>query len=352
MAPKVYETLDGLRGAAAAVVVLFHAHVLFDRQIAPGGYLAVDLFFLLSGFVISHAYEARLSGGLGWIGFMRLRLIRLYPLYLLGLGLGVLRFITLVAAHRPPVNIPLSATPIVVALNAVMLPSPVVETIALFPFNLPAWSLFFELLASAAYGAGLYRARGRGLVVLCLACAALLALLTLSAGRVSLGAQHGEWLHALARAFFSFCAGMLIFRNRERIGWRSPPLLIVGVATVLLLAPVPHGWRAIYDLALLFAVFPLIVTLACASAAQGRTAALFAFGADISYPLYAIHYPVIATGLLLARQSHLPAWVLALGLLAMLVPACVLVDRAYDRPFRRWLLRAPRLREGPEATAP
>src|SRR5215210_2241655 len=84
----VYHSLNGLRGLAALIVVLFHAAALIGTQLAPGGYLAVDLFFILSGFVIAHAYDHRFAEGLGPLAFIRYRIIRFYPLYLLGLAIG------------------------------------------------------------------------------------------------------------------------------------------------------------------------------------------------------------------------------------------------------------------------
>jgi peptidoglycan/LPS O-acetylase OafA/YrhL len=94
--------LDALRGVAAAAVVTVHAPLFFHSVATPGSvpdasghapmtgplfeaYLAVDFFFLLSGFVLAHAYGEKLNDGMTSCQFMRCRLIRLYPLYLLAL---------------------------------------------------------------------------------------------------------------------------------------------------------------------------------------------------------------------------------------------------------------------------
>ena len=85
-----YATLDGLRGAAAMVVVFVHFHALYHLPEIEHGYLAVDLFFAMSGFVIANAYDRKLSSGeLNWQKYFVLRLFRLYPLYFAGLALGV-----------------------------------------------------------------------------------------------------------------------------------------------------------------------------------------------------------------------------------------------------------------------
>ena len=78
----VYATLDGIRGIAAALVAMRHAGALFPGWDFPNSGLAVDLFFVISGFVVASAYDRRLADGLTLGAFMRIRLIRLYPLYL------------------------------------------------------------------------------------------------------------------------------------------------------------------------------------------------------------------------------------------------------------------------------
>lgn len=107
---------------AAIVVVIFHAHPLFDVQIAPGGYLAVDLFFVLSGCVIAHAYGAKIKAGMPVVDFMALRLIRFMPFYLTGLAFGLVLFIALLIADSPNA---LSAPHLVLAVGLALVFVPV-----------------------------------------------------------------------------------------------------------------------------------------------------------------------------------------------------------------------------------
>src|ERR1700740_1326729 len=87
---RAFQTLDGLRGVGAFLVVMRHVPMLFGPIRVPESFLAVDLFYLVSGFVVAHAYGARLERG-GFFGeFVKTRLIRLYPLYLLGILVGVI----------------------------------------------------------------------------------------------------------------------------------------------------------------------------------------------------------------------------------------------------------------------
>ena len=83
-AKKVFRLLDGLRGIAALVVVLLHIPQFIKDDTFPEGYLAVDLFFVISGVVIRQAYEHRLESELSVWRFAWLRIVRLYPLYMLG----------------------------------------------------------------------------------------------------------------------------------------------------------------------------------------------------------------------------------------------------------------------------
>src|ERR1700761_6040207 len=100
MARRTFETLNAMRGIAAIGVVLFHGRALWHGAVAPHGYLAVDIFFMLSGFVIAHAYEERLRLGLSVAEFAKIRIIRFYPLYALGLTLGITRYLMLKMAHN------------------------------------------------------------------------------------------------------------------------------------------------------------------------------------------------------------------------------------------------------------
>lgn len=103
-ARRTFHTLDGLRGVAAGTVLIYHFPSLWSPASAPSAYLAVDLFFLMSGFVIEHAYGQRLATGLGVRRFLLLRLIRLYPLYLVGTGITALAIAGAMLAHQPAVQ--------------------------------------------------------------------------------------------------------------------------------------------------------------------------------------------------------------------------------------------------------
>ena len=148
---RTFHTLDALRGVAALAVVLFHAAFFYGMKAPAEGQIAVDLFFVMSGFIIAYRYDRDLRGGMGLKAFVRVRLVRLYPLYFLGAVLGVLPAVVAVASgdadwfHKGLVE----AFP----FHILMLPSwfvvPRIEE--LYPFNYVAWSLALEMLINVAY---------------------------------------------------------------------------------------------------------------------------------------------------------------------------------------------------------
>lgn len=245
-----YVTLDGMRGIAALAVALFH----YNLSQAPHGYVAVDFFFALSGFVLARTYRSRWQAGLGTTAFMKQRLVRLYPLFLTGI------VVTTVAAVTQGTNmLSLRSLIISVGLNAIMLPSPL--TITLFPLNVPAWSLFFELVANLAMVVVLFRLPRVALLAMCLACAYLLSPIVMANGSANLGAVWSQWAIALTRTAFSFCAGMLIAGlpvAAHRKAGLGGSICLAAIALLLLWEPIWIG-GARYDLLFAFILSPLLV---------------------------------------------------------------------------------------------
>lgn len=146
-----FEVLDGLRGLAAVVVVIFHFMEFiipdFNVNFIAHGYLAVDFFFCLSGFVIAYAYDSRIRK-MGLIPFLKLRLIRLHPLVLIGAIIGMLAFI-----FDPFVpltgNFSFGQNLWIFISACLMIPYPVIPEryFNLFHLNPPTWSLFWEYVA-------------------------------------------------------------------------------------------------------------------------------------------------------------------------------------------------------------
>ncbi len=286
-----FETLNGLRGIAAIAVVNAHLEIYFAHIKAPNVGLVVDFFFVLSGFVIAHAYQPRLEAGLGLGRFMGARVARLYPLYLLGLAIGatVLWFNWRSAGDRP----------FAVSLGAglVFLPPPPAlssNSYNLFPFNFPAWSLFFELVANLVYGLIARRMGARGLAVIIGLSFLGLAAVGAAKGTLDLGVQPKDALGGLARVMFSFFVGVALRRLwavwPPRVSLH-PVLLFALLVAPLLWAP-KGGLLWIYDLAVIALYYPALVLLGASSSAGPRWTAACAGLGLISYPLYVLHVPL------------------------------------------------------------
>lgn len=317
--------LDALRGAAALGVLLFHARgLVLPKAALDHGYLAVDLFFVISGFVLARAHGAALAEGAAR-DFMRRRLIRLYPMVLLGLAIGAL--IHLAA------GLDLATVGLLIVLGALFIPFPL--TLDVFPLNGPQWSLLWELVANLVYALIAPWLTLRRLVLLTLAGAVGHALLTLRFGTGSLGSFGGDWYGGGPRVIFGFFAGVLLARLAEQGRLRLPVLpvgALVLLALLALTAPVPQAWRAPYDLVIALAVFPLIVGSA-AKAGATRLQPLFDGLAGISYALYALHIPLLwGVRAMVAHQltAGIPPQALGLAAMAIAVGLAIVVHVRFE----------------------
>lgn len=303
-----YETLDALRGVAALAVMLLHGRYYFWDSLGASAYLAVDFFFMLSGFVVAYAYENKLRAGMSRREFLLLRVVRLYPLYLAGLLFAL--FCKTVATYAGDDRLSFSDIELSFVIELFFLPSPFNGSFdRLFPLNSPAWSLFFEVVINIVYGL-LHRWLSTSILIAVVVVAALgLGAQALSTGTTDTGHHWANIAGGPARVFFAFPLGVLLFRARDSfpaiLGRLSPwPLLILLFA--LLMLPVEKPWRALYDLEFLFLVAPLLVvggTQAVASASQRRFFLLLGL---LSFPLYALHFPVIDPTVTASKRLGVP----------------------------------------------
>jgi peptidoglycan/LPS O-acetylase OafA/YrhL len=348
---KRYFTLDGMRGIAAIAILTVHGGSFFGAFGLPEGSLAVDFFFALSGFVVAEAYSARLAQTLTWIKFMRLRLVRFYPLYLLGTLLG---FVPWAASFL--FGNPMHATPwggiSALFLGLLMLPSPLLLTLpgegvfrTFYPLLMVAWSLFWELIANAFYGA-FWKRLNRGLLITLLGLGALG--LCLSMWRMgSLGGDVWGWTaewSAASRVCFSFCAGLLLQRT-PRSGLKFPPLFLLIVLLLFLGFEPGDAACGIYVLVFVMIMSPALIYLGAATEpTPGLESGIYTFLGATSYAVYVIGYPAEVLVHMLFKHLHAPVESFApwSGLLftAGLLLLCGWLDKFFDEPVRRWLGRS------------
>ena len=356
-----FPLLDLIRGVAAVMVVMHHIPTLMGFHLERG-YLAVDLFFVLSGVVVANAYEEPLRQSMSLGRFVWIRLVRLYPLYALGLILG---FAATFANDNPYLQ-GMGKT-VALPLGALMVPrfwplrnDPGNLPITLFPLDAPSWSLFFELAVNFAYAAVVrHLTTRRIMVILGLSGIALIAA-TVKTGSHSLdiGFRPRQIPLGLVRTCYSFSAGLLIYRfflTRARsIGARLPrwPATIALVVLVILaLALMPHGRAGTaYDLLAVILLFPAIVYCALGVSFGRRATRLFALAGMASYSIYILHAPLSALTTAMLRAAGLPIVAPWYGLVFLVgvVLVATIVDRIYDAPLRR-VLRGPS-RHRPEVT--
>ncbi|WP_156363696.1 acyltransferase family protein [Sphingomonas sp. Leaf357] len=292
-----FEALDALRGLCAIAVLFYHASFISALKLAPSAYLAVDMFFLMSGFVIAHAYEGRLLAGKYFQTFLIKRYGRFAPMWLIGVGLG---FIATIPGNLHSHDWLGGFIAVITALA--LMPSPTSPT--LFPLSTQGWSLFGEIMINLAYGAALVRLSTLWLAFLTALTFAILVVDTVARGKgLDFGYRWDEIDMTFLRATFGFLAGVVLCRMVST--FVVPPLpdslawVIFGAVIVIMLSPVPNTYRAGFDLTTILTLFPLIVLLL--SQAKSSHKSFEVLGA-ISYPLYTIHLGVFmiiqtATGL-------------------------------------------------------
>ncbi len=366
-----YDILDGLRGVAALMVVIFHLSEAFSYDPVykhlNHGFLAVDFFFVLSGFVIGYAYDDRLlSGRMSRWEFCKSRLIRLQPMVLFGVLLGAALFYFQACDYYPRIaTTPIPVLLLYIVLGFLMIPQTPGHNIRgndeLFSLNIPQWSLIYEYFANLLYVLFVYRLGKRGLTFLLLLFALMLIDCALSLNLFGLLAPHDyPWSlnggftwdveHAyigLSRVGYSFFAGLLLcrmgslIRVRRAFWWCS--LIIVAVIGVDNVGGYAHPrLDGVYNLFCTLILFPIVVSMGAGGTLTGRhTPALCHFMGRISYALYLVHYPFVYLFFTWMDTQHDASLALQIFVAAMVVLLSIATAYAamvcYDEPVRQWL---------------
>lgn len=292
--------LDGMRGAAALLVVVTHAgpmttgHVLLSR-----GYLAVDFFFMLSGFVMTQAYERRFRDGMGLIPFLASRLRRLYPTIALGIVCGAL--VALLGGGPTWITVER------LVAEMLFLPSLDGGERGIFRLDGVQWSLLFELVANIAHVRVLHKIGSTGLLWLAALALVTLLVVTRHFGSLAIGDRGMNFFGGFPRVFCPYLIGILLGRFCEARPFRATPAS--GLAPILLLAltlcavgMVPPRWDGWWiEIATMTVVFPVLIFRASQAALSDAQTRLAETAGELSYPLYAIHLPIINLMLVTVR---------------------------------------------------
>jgi peptidoglycan/LPS O-acetylase OafA/YrhL len=337
-----YHFLDFCRGIAALVVVVYHlGSTVGGTQYFGSGFLAVDFFFILSGFVIAHAYEKRLVTTMGFGEFLRARIIRLYPMAALGIGLGYLALLVTfwLNPDTPQNAADLHAT---LGANLLLLPkfwSATDPATELFPLDGAIWSLFFELVLNVLFALSIARMRNWTVAALMIVGGLVTLGMALHVGTFNLGWNWQTFVGGFSRALFGFGAGVLIARNRHRLTFTMP-----GAGWIVLAALVAIPIAALDNLYVsalaIFVVFPLAMMLGI-NVRWNRLIGLQKLSGNLSYPLYTMHLPILAIGAALYHHfiPEFSADLLQPVITALVLAAAWLAFTSVDVPIRRWLNR-------------
>lgn len=353
-----YSILDGLRGIAALMVVAFHvfeAHATSHLdQIINHGYLAVDFFFLLSGFVIGYAYDDRWSK-MSVGDFFKIRLARLQPMVIVGMIIGASCFYFQDSVLWPAISeVPLWKMLMVMFIGFTLIPVSGSWEIRgwteMHPLNGPGWSLFYEYIANILYALFVKKFSTTLLSILVFVSGCMLIHLAVTSSK---GDVIGGWaidetnIHiGFSRLLFPFFGGLLLYRTQKLIQIKNAflwsGLLLVTILAMPRIGGSEYLWmNGLYDSLSIIFIFPLIVFLGASGEVTGKIASRFCkFLGDISYPIYITHYPLIYLYSAWVADNKIPLQdALPIGLLTFLTSialayACL---KVYDEPVRLWL---------------
>jgi len=351
-----FTILDGLRGVAALTVLCFHIFEAFatshlDQRINHG-YLAVDFFFILSGFVVGYAYDDRWEK-LKTKDFIKRRIIRLHPMLVIGAIIGAAMFYTQGYPECDVSLVTVGALLLATLLSALLIPvTPGMEVRGwgeMYPLNGPSWSLFFEYIGNILYALFIRKLATKYLAGLVFLAGCGLAVFALLVGDVCFGwsLTGKEVTGGSLRLLFSFSAGLLLTRIFKPGYKLKGAFWLCGLVLVALLAlprigGAEHMWmNGLYDTLCCVAFFPLLVCIGASGKTTGRyTTKLCKFLGDISYPLYIIHYPFICLYYAWVKTNNLTFQESFHGAAAVVVGSIILAWlclKLYDIPVRSYL---------------
>jgi peptidoglycan/LPS O-acetylase OafA/YrhL len=310
-----YEILDGMRGVAAILVMLFHYNIQYGYRIFYNVFTAVDFFFILSGFVILHSYGAKLNSHMSSREFMIRRIARLFPMSALGVLLGLPALLTMsYLGQTDYTNLEIVAVAIgnmffIPALNSnwFILDGTQISG-QIFPTNGPMWSIFFELVVSFTF-IFLYRLSNSSIAKICATSFTLLVMFSIWNGHVvgnrifdfDSGWNSSNFMGGIPRVVFGFTCGMLIYRVTKNSVFQKltalpslPPTVIYSLLVTILIFP--FYIKGLYSLVEIGIFAPLLVLLGSKSTSASSSMTKFSeLLGRMSFPIYCFHYPILTS---------------------------------------------------------
>ena len=390
-----YLILDGLRGAAALMVLWYH---VFEGFAFAGGtaietfnhgHLGVDFFFMLSGFVISYAYDDRwkttrlhdnktTSGGVFSVGaFFKRRLIRLQPMVVMGALIGLITYLIQGGVRWDGTQMSFHWIMMAFLLAMFLIPAypgapyDVRGNGEMYPLNGPSWSLFFEYIGNILYALFIRKLSNKQLAALVVTTGLLwIAFVVFDiSGYDMIGIgwtlDAVNFFGGLLRMLFPFSLGMLLARNFNKTTrlqdnkttsfcpcfklFVAKNIFWIAIIVMFVLFSMPYitktgsiSLNGIYELACIILVFPFIVWFGAAGKITSKfSTKLCKFLGDISYPLYIVHYPVMYLFYSWLIDNKLyslgETWQVVLLVMATNIALAYACLKLYDEPIRKRL---------------
>ena len=362
-----YHLLVGLRAVAALMVIWYH---VFEGYAFAGGttidtfnhgYLAVDFFFILSGFVIGYAYDDRWGKNFTMKDFIKRRLIRLHPMVIMGAVVGAITFYIQGSVQWDGTHIGISMVMLSLLCTIFFIPAmpgvgyEVRGNGEMFPLNGPCWSLFFEYIGNILYALFIRRLSNKALtivVVLLGVALASFAIFNVSGyGNIGVGwtLDGVNFIGGLLRMLFPFSMGMLLSRNFKPMKLRGAFWICTLVMIALFAVPYLEGTESIctngiYEAFCIIIAFPILLWIgASGTTTDKKSTQICKFLGDISYPIYVIHYPFMYLFYAWLIKNQLftlgETWQVALCVYAWNILFAYLCLKLYDEPVRKYLAK-------------
>ena len=369
-----YELLDGLRGVAAVLVLFYHIFEGFAFAEATNGagsglittlnhgHIAVDFFFILSGFVIGYAYDDRWERMSTWQFFKR-RLVRLHPMLVMGAVIGTIAFAFVGFERWNGETTPFGWVMLAMLLTMFMVPAvpgvpyEVRGNGEMFSLNGPAWSLFFEYIGNILYAVVLRRLSTKILLLLAVVFGCLHAWFFVGdvSGYDMVGVgwtiDEVNFWGGMVRMLFPFTVGLLLARTfiprKVKGAFWLCSIMLVAIFAIPYIAPLKNvdiSLNSLYEVLCIAFIFPVIVWLgACGTAESDLVAKVNKTLGDLSYPLYIVHYPImyIFYSWLIEKKYYTlqECWGAAVLVVAVSILLAFLCLKLYDEPVRKWLAK-------------
>ncbi|ELP83544.1 protein 2 in picA locus, putative [Entamoeba invadens IP1] len=369
--PHHFKNLNILRGVASFIVVVFHlfetySTSLLDQRINHG-YLAVDFFFMVSGFVLSYSNSKSTSNSTSPISFqlfMTKRYIRLQPFQLFGTLIGLLTFYCCQSPVFPLVEkTSVIKLLFVFLITVLMIPVPPSLDIfgdgAMYPLNGPMWTSFFEYCGSAFYFCVLRKLNKTKLFILCVVFSFLLMDIATELNVFGMMEKRERYGYSLvggwvintshlyigfSRLLFPFTMGVFLDKMKQKIdthfGEEISVFLLLFVFFTPRIGGANYGWEnGVFEVFCVVFVFPVIILIAIGSPTKNRkTEKVAQFFGNISYGMFCVNYPLIYLQMVWAQKySELPS-IVHLGFGSILLCLCIILSviglRWFDEPLR------------------